>query len=451
MARAQVYADILRRLLRSGALGRAEKLLAKLRSADAADVLLRLAPAERRPMLDLTFQAGRAAYVLKEVPPARLGELLDLLEDPRLGALLASAAVDDAAWFAERLPEERRTRVLEALEPRRRADIERVLRYPPGTAGNLMNTSVLTLPADATAQEAIDRLRARDPAEAESIYYLYVVDADGRLGGVVPVRRLVASRADRPVGELAVPDPLAVRASAPADEAARLVSRYNLLAVPVVDDDGRLLGYITVDDIIDIIQEQAAQTAFALAGVSGADRMYSPVIVSFKKRLPWMVINLATAFLAALVIAPFEDSIKNVTALALFGQIVAGMGGNGGTQALTVVTRGVALGELELVSAARAIWKEIAIGAAIGATTGLITALIAWPWTHKPMIGVVLFLAMIINLIIAGLAGASIPLLLRALGRDPALGGTVIMTTFTDCFGYGAFLGIATLLIKYLL
>jgi magnesium transporter len=450
VARAQVYADILRRLLRSGARPRAEKVLAKLRAADAADVLDRVAPAERRSMLELLFAAGRAGRVLKELPEERLGEVLALVDDPRLIELLAHLATDDAAWFVARLPEERRTATLAHLPPRVRADIDRVLRWPPGTAGRAMNTHVFALPATATAAEAIERLRAREPEEGDSIYYLYVVDADNRLGGVVAVRRLVAARADRPVGELAMADPLAVVASAPADEAARLVARYNLLAVPVVDDERRLLGLITVDDIIDVIQEHAAQAMYGLAGLSEDDRIGSPIGQSFKKRLPWMVLNLATAFLASWVVGLFEQSIARVVALATFMPIVAGMGGNGGTQALTVVTRGVALGEMELVSGLRTIWKEIVVGVGIGAATGVITAAVAWPWTHQPMIGLVLFLAMIINLAIAGFSGASIPLFLRAIRRDPALGGTVILTTFTDCFGYGAFLGIATLLLKYL-
>ncbi|MSP59979.1 MAG: magnesium transporter [Myxococcales bacterium] len=450
MPRAQVYADILRRLLRSGAKQRAEKVLGKLRSADAADVLDRVAPAERRPMLDLLFAAGRAGSVMKELPEERLGEVLALVDDERLTGLVAKLATDDAAWFVERLPEERRERLLGALDPRARGDIERILRYPAGTAGSVMNTRVFALPASATAQEAIDRLRARDAEEADSIYYLYVVDTDGRLGGVVAVRRLVAARPDRPVGELAMADPLAVLASSTAEEAARLVARYNLLAVPVVDEDRRLLGIITVDDIIDVIQEQATQALYGLAGLSEDDRIFSPILTSFRKRLPWMVLNLFTAFLAAWVVGLFSASIAQVVALATFMPIVAGMGGNCGMQALTVVTRGVALGEMELISGLRTIAKELAVSLGIGACTGLVTAAVASLWTGQPMIGLVLFLAMVINLSIAGFSGAAIPLFLRAIKRDPALGGTVMLTTFTDCIGYGAFLGIATLLLRYL-
>jgi magnesium transporter len=451
MQRAQVYADTLRRLLRSGAKPRAERVIAKLRAADAADVLSRVAPAERRGVLELIFAAQRGGEILKELPDDLCSEVLADVDDARLVALVGHIGTDDAAYFIDHLPEERRGKILAALEPRARAEIERVRLYPPGTAGSVMNTRVFMLPATTTAQQAIELLRARDAEEADSIYYLYVVDSDGRLGGVVAVRRLVAARADRPVGELAMPDPVAVTASASADEAARLVARYNLLAVPVVDDQRRLLGLITVDDVIDVIQEQATQTLYGLAGLSEDDRMVSPILRSTRKRLPWMVANLATAFLAAWVIDNFSASIAKVAALATFMSIVAGMGGNGGTQALTVVTRGIALGELEVISGLRAIWKEIVVGAAIGASTGLLTALAAWLWTGHYMIGVVLFLAMVINLIIAGFSGAAVPLALRFFKLDPALGAGVIVTTFTDVFGFGSFLGIATLLMKYLL
>ncbi len=264
------------------------------------------------------------------------------------------------------------------------------------------------------------------------------------------MRRLVAARADKPVGELAMADPVAALASAPAEEAARLVQRYNLLAVPVVDEERRLLGIITVDDILDVIQEQATRTAYGLAGLSEDDRMAAPILRSVRKRLPWMVANLATAFLASWVVGLFEQSIAKVVALATFMPIVAGMGGNGGTQALTVVTRGIAIGELELISAMRAVWKEVVVGVAIGALTGLLTGAVAWPWTHQFALGFVLFAAMIINMAIAGLTGAAIPLMLRLFKLDPALGAGVIVTTFTDVFGYGSFLGIATLLLKYL-
>jgi magnesium transporter len=247
-----------------------------------------------------------------------------------------------------------------------------------------------------------------------------------------------------------IPDPVNVRADADREHAAALVARYNLLALPVVDAEGRMLGVMTVDDVIDVIREEATEDIYHLAGLSGEDRVFSPATQSIRKRLPWMLVNLATAFLASWIVGLFERTIQEIVALAVFLPIVAGMGGNGATQTLVVITRGIALGEIEFSTGLRAVAKEVAVGIAIGAITGLVSAGIVWLWNGNPWLGVVLLLAMIANLAIAGLVGAAVPLVLKGLKQDPALGSGVIVTTFTDCCGFFAFLGIATPLLDRL-
>jgi len=211
-----------------------------------------------------------------------------------------------------------------------------------------------------------------------------------------------------------------------------------------------MLGVITVDDVIDVIHEEATEDIYHLAGLSEEDRVFSPAGHSVRRRLPWMLVNLATAFLASWVVGLFQHTIQEIVALAVFLPIVAGMGGNGATQTLTVITRGIALGEIEFSSGLRAVTKEVAVGLAIGAATGLVSAGVVWVWNGNPWLGLVLLLAMIANLAIAGLVGAAVPLVLKALRQDPALGSGVIVTTFTDCCGFFAFLGIATLLMDHL-
>ncbi len=218
----------------------------------------------------------------------------------------------------------------------------------------------------------------------------------------------------------------------------------------MTDDEDRLLGVITVDDVIEVIHEEATEDIYHLAGLSEEDRVFTPPMRSVRKRLPWMLVNLATAFLAAWVVGLFERSLQQVVALAVFLPVVAGMGGNGATQTLTVITRAIALGEIAFSSGLRAVTKEITVGIAIGAVTGLAAAAVALLWQGSPYLGLVLFLSMIANLAIAGLAGAAVPLVLKALHQDPALGSGVIVTTFTDCCGFFAFLGIATLLLDRL-
>jgi magnesium transporter len=241
-------------------------------------------------------------------------------------------------------------------------------------------------------------------------------------------------------------DPVQVRAEADQEEVAALVRRYDLLAIPVVDVDGRMLGVITVDDVIDVITEEATQDMYHLAGLSDEDRVFSPARTKIRKRLPWMLVNLATCFLAAWVVGLFEHTIQQMVALAVFMPVVAGMAGNGGIQALTVITRGIALGEIEFSTGARAAAKELAVGLVLGALTGLVSAGLAALWHGSPVLGIALFLALPIAMAVAGLVGAAVPLLLKALQMDPALGAGVIVTTFTDVFAFLSFLGIAALL-----
>jgi magnesium transporter len=353
--------------------------------------------------------------------------------------------IDDLLEFVEFIPEDRRDSVVERLPEDKREELHKAELYSESSAGRVMTTSFIALDQKMRAQEAIDSLReAGDGSEA--VLYLYVVDEQRTLVGVVPIRRLVASPPDRLISEIMISDPVSVNADDDQEEVARLVARFDLLAVPVTDVDGRMLGLITVDDVIDVITEEATEDMYHLAGLTEADRVFVPAHESIRKRLPWMFLNLATCFAAAWVVGLFERTIEQVVALAIFMPVVAGMGGNGGTQSLTVITRAIALGEIEFSSAFRAVVKELAVGLALGIAMGLGGAGIAYLWHADPIIGVALFSSMILTLSVAGLVGAAVPLALKALKQDPALGSGVIVTTFTDAFAFFSFLGIATLL-----
>lgn len=443
MSRPVIHSDILLKLIRSGSLQRAEKVLDRMHPADIAPLFSELRPAEARRLLDLLFSQKRAGKTLSELPEELVPQFLELVDDERLAQVLTRVPPDDGIMFLEALAETRRQQVLSLMgEGRSRQDLERLLRYPPGTAGNVMTPHFLAIPATATAQEAIDAVRTRGE-QVEAIFYLYVVDEIGRLNGVVPIRRLVTAPAERTVDKLMLTEPIVVQATANQEEVARLVSRYNLLALPVVDEFRKLLGIITVDDVIDVIQEEATQDMYRMAGLAEEDRVFSPMATSVKKRLPWMSVNLGTAFMAAAVVGLFEDTISQMVVLAAFMPVVAGMGGNMGTQTLTVITRGIALGEFEFAKAANVVARNMAVGLTVGGVTGALTGLVAWLWKGDPRLGLVLFLAMMTNLSIAGLVGAIVPVLLKRFNQDPALGGSVITTTFTDVCGFMAFLGIA--------
>lgn len=442
-------AEVIRRLVRTGSTAQLEDLLESLPTPEVAELFPHLDALSVRTVVDILFSERRAARTLRELPTPALDEVLADLPDDRVAAVLARLAPDDAAEFVTALSEERRDRLREMIPWDLRAEVERVLRYPEGTSGAVMTTRFLALDVHSSAQQAIEAIRGSGDV-VEAVFYLYVRGDQGRLVGVVPIRRLVSAAPDQKLEAIMIRDPVRVRGSEDRENAAQLVQQYNLLAVPVVDEAGRLIGVITVDDIIDVIRDEATEDMYRLQGLSEDDRVFSPLRRSVGKRLPWMVLNLATAFLAASVVGFFESSIEKVVALAVFMPVVAGMGGNGGTQTLTVITRGIALGEFQNAPIWRVILKQAVVGLAVGAVTGLLTAFAAYLWKGNPWLGLVLFLAMVANLVVAGFAGAAIPALLRALKQDPAMGGGVIVTTFTDVCGFFSFLGLATIFLRYL-
>ncbi|MBW2268242.1 MAG: magnesium transporter [Deltaproteobacteria bacterium] len=449
MATPQVTTRILRRLLASGVHARAERLLARMAPADIAPLFSGLTHEEVATVVDLLFRQRRAARVLRALPSEMLPEIFNAVSDERLAGVLKRLEIDDLLEMVEWIPEERRAAVVGGLPETLRSELEKAELYPESSAGRVMQTRFASLDEKMTSQEAIESLRARADDD-ESILYLYVVDDQRALRGVVPIRRLVSAPPARRIQDLMIPDPVSVTPDSDQEEVAQIVARYDLLAVPVTDVDGRMLGVITVDDVIDVITEEATEDMYHLAGLSEADRVFSPAHTSVRKRLPWMLVNLGTAFLAAWVVGLFERTLEQVVALAIFMPVVAGMGGNGGVQALTVITRAIALGEIEFSSGVRAALKELAVGLVMGSITGVVSAGIAYATVGNPAMGLALFLSMVVTMAVAGLMGAAVPLLLKAVHQDPALGAGVIVTTFTDVFGFFSFLGIGTLLIDQL-
>jgi magnesium transporter len=441
--------DTLRRLVRHGNTPSAARALAKFSTPDIALLFSDLDAVEGAKFLTLLIGQRRGAEVVTRLPSTIVQELLSHISDLGLRDLLTHAPVDDAVEMLKYLSDERRSAILPALSDSTRARLENLLAYPEGSAGAIMTTEFLAIMQDQLVDDAIRIVRERPDLEAG--FYVYVVDAQQRLVGVMSLRQLVLARPTQALATLMTTEVISISPLAFQEEAAQLTAAHDFLALPVVDEAQHLLGIITVDDVVDVLTEEATQDMYRLQGLSDADRVFSPIHTSARMRLPWMVINLATAFLAALIVGLFENTIAQLVTLATFMPVVAGMGGNGGTQSLTVVTRAIALGEIEFSSAWRAIAKECAVGVIVGAATGLITAVVAYLWKGNVWLGLILFLAMMINLAIAGFSGAAVPLFLRAIKQDPAIGGSIILTTFTDVFGFLAFLGLATLFIHWLL
>jgi magnesium transporter len=282
------------------------------------------------------------------------------------------------------------------------------------------------------------------------VFYLYVVDERRHLVGVVSLRRLLLVSPETPLKRIMTADLITARVDMDQEEVARQVASYNLLAIPVVDEENKLAGVITVDDVIDVIKDEATEDIYRLAGVAGDERVFTPPAETFRKRLPTLAIQLVTLFAAAAVVALFEPTIARVTALAVFMPIVAGMGATAATQTLTVMVRGLALGELTWSNSRKALLKEVIIGIGNGILLGLIAAIVAWAAKGDPALGLLLGFAMIINMFVAAAAGTLVPLGLRAANLDPALASSVVVTTMTDVLGFATFLGFATVFLRYL-
>jgi magnesium transporter len=449
VAPTEVTTRILRRLLASGVHSRAERLLARVHPADLAPLFADLTPEETRTVVDLLFRQHRAAQTLRELPPEMLPTIFEAVDDARLAAICGRLEIDDMLELFERVPEERHDPILALLPAEKQAELRKHELYAEGSAGRVMTTNILAVDEKLTAQEAIEKIRAFGE-DTDAVLYLYVVDTEGRLEGVVPIRRLVASRPDRPVGEIMIREPVSARVDTDQEEVAQLVARYNLLAIPVTDPERRLLGVITVDDVIEVITEEATEDIYHLAGLDEEDRVFTPPTQSIRKRLPWQLLNLGAVFISAWVVGLFEHTLDQIVTLAVFMPVINGMGGNGGVQSLTVVTRAMALGEIEFSSGLRAVGKELLVGLVMGLVVGTVAGGIAWMWQGNPYLGITLTAAMIVTLTVAGLLGAAVPVLLKALRQDPALGSGAIVVTITDALGLFCFLGLGTLLLDRL-
>jgi magnesium transporter len=450
--RSELVLDSVRRLLRIGASSNLLNLLQKQHPADLAQILGALLDAERAAVFSLLVerQPRLAMEAVSEMGPESGALLLVGRPADQVATLLEELPSDDAAALLDYLPEELSAEVLELMRQHDpgQQQVESLLEYGEQTAGRIMNPSVFALGEDLTVAESITALQsARD---VEMVFYLYVVDARRHLVGVTSLRRLLLVSPETPLKRLMTPDVISARVDTDQEEVARLVASYNLLAVPVVDEENKLVGVVTVDDVIDVIKDEATEDLLRLAGVSGDERIATPPGEALRKRLPWLGVNLVTAFVAASVVALFESTIEQVTALAVFMPIVAGMGGNAATQTLTVVVRGLALGELSWANARKALVKETLIGIGNGAVLGVIAAGVAWATKGDPMLGVLLGVAMVCNMAVAATAGTLVPLGLKALKVDPALASSVFITTFTDVVGFASFLGLATVFIKFL-
>jgi len=422
----------------------------KLHAADLADRLQRLDAEEGRALLR-QLPADKAAAALAEVEEEKLPELLTAFDAAQLADILHRIAPDDAADLLQQLSPTARRDALSTLPAKSADGLRALLRYPEDTAGGVMTNRFIALREDMNVEQVRELLRARAQEErTEDIAYLYVTDTTQRLVGIVSLRDLVFRRAERRMGEIMNRDVKFIRADADQETVAQQFEHYHYLGLPVLDADGKLVGVVKASDALEVAAKEATEDMQLMVGLSGEERALTPWQHSIKRRLPWLYINLATAFLAAFVVGLFEDTIAKWTALAIFLPIVAGQGGNAGMQTLTVIIRDLALGELAPGDGRRALVKEIILGLLNGLAIGIVVGLIGWWWKGSLTLGLVACAAMLLNQLAAAMSGVLIPLGLKALRLDPALASSIFLTTVTDVAGFFFFLGLATVGVKWL-
>lgn len=437
-ARLQRLADA----LGSGTFAEVKRMLNGLPAADVAH-LLESSPPKFRHILWQMVELEDEGDVINELGEELRGHFLSDMDAAEVAQITEHLQDDDLADILQQLPDRVTREVLDSMDYRDRARLEQVMTYPDDTAGGLMSTDTITIRPPLSLDVVLRYLRRHDeiPAMTDN---LFVVNRNDQFIGLLPLNTLLVSDPSATVREMMVTDIAPIPAWMPDDEVARQFERNDWVSAPVVDDGGRLVGRITIDDVVDVIREDADHSLTSMAGLSDDIDTFAPVMPTAGRRAIWLGLNLATAFLASSVINLFQDTIEKVVALAVLMPIVASMGGIAGTQTLTVMVRGIALGQVSKSNESWLINREVAVGVLNGMLWASVVAVAASLWFDDWTLGLIIALAMIINLVTAAFTGAALPLLLKRLKIDPALAGGVVLTTVTDVVGFFSFLGLAT-------
>lgn len=430
------YLPIVKRYFEKDPLGAAQSL-EMMEEEDATDII---------KSLPVTL----ASKSIKFLPPSYAATILKKLEAEKFNEIVTNLEPLHRATIFMQLPDETKEEFLQHLPDAIKKQIREYLTFPEDSVGRIMTTSFLSFYTDEKVKDVIQKIR-QFAKKQQTDSYAYVLDEDDYLVGVINMRDLMLASSDTTLDQIMRKDIYAINCFTDRETAANEVSKRKYFAAPVVDSQNKLIGIIKAEDLIQEVQEEASEDIQKMFGAGGDERAFSPIAFSLQKRLPWLHVNLLTAFIAAAVVALFEDIIAKITILAVFLPVVAGQGGNAGAQSLAVVMRGLVMREIPPKKVQRLIIKEAFLGLLSGLIIGIVTALIAWLWHGNPFLGMVIGLAMMVNLFIAGLSGAAIPIIMKTIGLDPAQCSNIILTTVTDVMGFFSFLGFAVLFQQYLL
>jgi magnesium transporter len=414
-------------------------VLGKLSAEKAADVAEYLDP-------------DTAAQIIAKMDPAQAGSVVAGMESAEAAMVLEAMNPDDRVDILQYVPEAKHADIMSEMAADQVADIRALEKYRSDTAGGIMTTQVTALYAHITVENAIMLLR-RLHEELEQMFYVYVINRKGELAGVLSMRDLILAKPETSLTKIMIKSVRSVPATMSQEEVAKLMQKYGYLAMPVVDETKRLVGLITLDDVVEIIQQEATESFQKMFGAGAEERLTSPWQFSFKKRIPWLEVNLGTAFMAAAVVSFFSSTIAALPILAAYQTIVSGMGGNASAQAMAVAIRGIALGEVDRSMLRKILRRELLVGVCSGLVIGLTTAIIAIIFNYNnkdcTVLAIVVFLALMFNHINACITGVTVPFVMKRLGFDPAQSATIFATTFTDCGGFLVCLGLAKIALAW--
>ncbi|MEM7183528.1 MAG: magnesium transporter [Spirochaetota bacterium] len=429
-----------------------EKLLEYLQDlhpADVAETMTALDKEDNAIYLFRLCEPLKQGQIIVELNEDILAELIESLNLKEISLLSTDMESDDLTYLLSEIPQEKAEHILNSIDSEESSKIRSQLQYEENTAGRLMSTEFVVVRENESVRKGIYNLRKISKRD-HKVYIMYVVNTQDVVTGYVSLKDLFFAKDKTKIHEIMNSEIKTVQYDMDQEEVARFFQKYDYISAAVVDENGVMLGRITVDDVLDIVEEEASEDILRMAGLSEDEKFYTPIFETVKSRIPWLHINLITAVLASSVVTFFESTIDRAVVLASLMPIVAGMGGNAGTQAITIVVRNIAIGELSERQWKQAISRELIIGLLNGVILGCVTAAFVFIFKQKLVLSLVIGSAMLINLIVAGLVGSGIPLLLKYLGIDPAIASSIFVTTFTDIFGFFCFLGLASLFVEYL-
>ena len=446
----QLLSETTRRLIRRQAKANLRRIVDKTHPADIASLFEYLNEREQGVIFDLIDDSEKAAEVLSEIDKASSAQLLEGMDKHRITEILQVMSPDDRADFISELPEELAEEILGLMAKKQSEQVEDLLSYEEDTAGRIMTHDFFALAEETLAKEAIEAIQKA--SEAEMVFYVYVVDDRGHLVGVVSLRQLITVPPTKKLKGIMVTDVISVRTDMDQEEVAAVVERYNILAVPVVDEENKLVGIITVDDIIDVIREEATEDIMKMAGTHEDEFVYRDNVFKVSRfRLPWILTNLFGGLITGYLLWLFKVTIRDVLALITFIPVITAMGGNVGVQSSSIMVRGFATGRVDFNSLKRFLFREVRVGVIMGATCGVAVGLVGYLWHGNATIGVVVGVAMVVAMTIAATMGTLTPAFFKKIKVDPAIASGPFVTTANDITGILVYFGVATLFLKYLI